>query len=120
MGVYRKQKPNESDAEYELYHEARKLERNAEQKVWNAANKELKKAYHLKTHYGLTPDEYNTLVENGCEVCGSFERLHVDHCHTTGKVRGCLCNACNISLGHYEKRILPNLDKFTKYLGGTL
>ena len=38
-----------------------------------------------------------------CAVCSSPPRdkrsLHLDHDHTTGKVRGFLCNHCNVSIG---------------------
>ena len=87
---------------------------------YNAANPDKMKANHVKQKYGLTLEEYEALLSRGCQVCGSFERLHCDHDHKTGKVRGCLCQKCNHSLGHYENRILPNLDKFTQYLRGTL
>jgi hypothetical protein len=56
----------------------------------------------IKHDYGITLDEYNLLLSNGCNVCGSTERLHCDHDHKTGKVRGCLCHSCNISLGHMK------------------
>jgi len=139
MGLYRKQKPTESDAEYELYREARRLEHNAKNKTYYAANRESlntkhnayyttnqesvkaqQKANNLKRKYWLTIEEYNDLIENGCNLCGTSENLCVDHCHTTGKVRGCLCIRCNVVLGQYENYILPNIDKFTQYLGGTL
>lgn len=45
---------------------------------------------------------YNS-QEGKCAICGqkpSTKRgLHIDHCHTTGKVRGLLCHGCNTAIG---------------------
>jgi hypothetical protein len=68
-----------------------------------------KKLKHLlKREYGITVQEYENLVasQNGvCAVCRSpvrgnrWKRLHIDHDHLTGKVRGLLCNNCNFAIG---------------------
>lgn len=36
-----------------------------------------------------------------CECCYKqpSTRLALDHCHVTGKFRGWLCSACNVSIG---------------------
>lgn len=34
-----------------------------------------------------------------CEVCNTDQRLCVDHCHDSGRVRGVLCSKCNFALG---------------------
>jgi hypothetical protein len=69
---------------------------------------EYSRAYMLKTLYDLTPDQFAQMLEdqgNACAACrveydGKFK---VDHDHSTGAVRGILCNGCNIALGHsYE------------------
>ncbi|MFJ1865540.1 endonuclease VII domain-containing protein [Streptomyces sp. NPDC088097] len=61
----------------------------------------------LRRKYGITAAEYDALVaaQNGlCRIClnppPSDQRgLVVDHCHSTGTVRGLLCNNCNALLG---------------------
>lgn len=36
----------------------------------------------------------------GCDVCGRrTARMAIDHCHTSGRVRGLLCKDCNLVLG---------------------
>lgn len=45
-----------------------------------------------------------TDIQGGlCAVCGKSCEvnavLSVDHCHTTGKIRGLLCNKCNTGIG---------------------
>lgn len=59
--------------------------------------------WELKHKYGISLDQWFDMLEKAnyvCEVCGSAnEVLGVDHCHTTGKVRGVLCKACNRSIG---------------------
>src|SRR5882672_4910112 len=43
--------------------------------------------------YGLTKADYNKMYDDQkgiCKICGSNLTLCVDHCHTTGKVRGLL------------------------------
>ena len=60
----------------------------------------------LLRKYKLTPLGYSLrLADQGgvCAVCGEPPkkgRLHVDHCHETGKVRGLLCQSCNVALGY--------------------
>lgn len=53
--------------------------------------------------YGLTADEYDAVIAkaNGaCELCAATDRkLVLDHCHSTGVIRGVLCTACNTSIG---------------------
>ena len=58
---------------------------------------------YLMERYGIDHSEYEELVSEsgGCEICGSQGSpwLCVDHCHSTGKIRGILCNNCNTGVG---------------------
>lgn len=80
---------------------------------------------HLLRTYGITPEQYDVMLEEQghvCAICKRPERIKgrnlcVDHCHSTGKVRGLLCNACNIALGKLEDN-LESIKAAIRYLGG--
>jgi hypothetical protein len=71
----------------------------------NRRNKARRK-YQYRTRYGITPERYDAMSaaqEGKCAICAKQYpegmRLDVDHCHTTGTVRGLLCRGCNTSIG---------------------
>lgn len=61
-----------------------------------------------KKQYGLSVldvDNMTALQSHRCAICettspgGKGKRFYVDHNHSTGKVRGMLCNKCNTAIG---------------------
>lgn len=76
--------------------------------------------YKVK-RFGLTEACYDRMMEDQggvCAVCKSpptRKRLAIDHCHTTGKVRGLLCGPCNVSLGQFRDNPRTLLEA-AKYL----
>ena len=70
--------------------------------------------YHYRNRYGISLEQYQEkLEEQGfvCAICGTehsensrMKTLVVDHCHTTGQVRGLLCHSCNVTLGAAKEK----------------
>jgi len=72
----------------------------------------------MKSRYGITPEIYADLVKkqkNKCLICGNEPIkggthqngiLHIDHCHSSGKVRGLLCHLCNRGLGLFREEMI--------------
>jgi hypothetical protein len=64
-------------------------------------------ARRLQQTYGIDEQEYQRLLalQSGrCAICGCvqrYQRLSVDHCHSSGRVRGLLCVQCNRGLGRF-------------------
>lgn len=110
-----------------LYTEENRDELNKKSRERKAANPERQRAAKLKERYGMTLEDYDTMLSNqagGCAICASpvpkrkgSTRLVVDHCHKTGVVRGLLCYRCNVGLGNFEDDPVLVL-KALKYLGG--
>ena len=84
----------------------------ATRKRYNAgAGKVNSKKATLKNKFGMTLEQYDSLlIQQGerCAVCSTprseLKRdLSVDHNHHTGKIRGLLCDNCNIALGHLKE-----------------
>lgn len=77
----------------------------------------------MRRNYGLSLAEYNKVLvfqSNGCAICKrdrkEFKnRFAIDHCHTTGLLRGLLCWGCNKALGVFRDN-LARLKEAAKYL----
>lgn len=62
--------------------------------------------YHLKHRYGITEEQFQFMLKlqgDKCPIClESSPRgkgFVVDHDHTTGEIRGIICDLCNKGLG---------------------
>lgn len=83
--------------------------------IYKELDRALNRKYNV-TKYGLTEEQYQEMfkAQNGlCKICNNPEiitdkrvngpkRLSIDHCHTTGKIRGLLCRNCNIGIGNLK------------------
>ena len=93
-------------------------------KAWSAANPEKRKSQRVKK-YGIDGAKYDAMLlrQGGrCAICLSVEtgdkrgsRFHVDHCHSTGSVRGLLCSSCNLGLGKFRDST-ESLKRAIEYL----
>jgi hypothetical protein len=77
---------------------------------------------NLWRKYRLRPETYAVMlsIQGGvCAICGceppADKNLVVDHEHKSGKVRGLLCNGCNIGLGGF-KELPSNFYAALRYL----
>lgn len=101
-----------------------KAENAAYQREYRRTHQTYDRDRNYKRLYGLTRLDVEALLakQGGvCAICGKAEPggkhklFQVDHCHTTGKVRGMLCDACNRGLGFFRDN--PNaLRTAAKYV----
>ena len=101
----------------------------------HATNKDRKQSYckkcmiettstrQYRVKYNMTREDRQNLIDqqNGqCAICGYFfkseKHTHIDHCHTTNKIRGILCSYCNVALGFLKDspEIIENAAKYLK------
>lgn len=74
---------------------------------WNRAGVVNQRERQLKAKFGLSEDAYLDMLDRqagACAICKRTaeslnQRLAVDHCHASGRVRALLCSGCNCALG---------------------
>lgn len=108
----------------------KECQRNASRKSWRdnrENNLEKNRRGHLRRKYGITQDDYLRMLKSQggkCAICRQPEELErnqklcVDHCHTTGAVRGLLCDACNRGIGSMRDDV-SILTAAIKYLSAS-
>jgi hypothetical protein len=125
LRAWRAKNPDAVKAHNRSSYERNKEKTKAGIARWQRANPHKMKEYRLKQRakpdfkaksrcrtlqrkYGITHAEYEALLkaQNGtCALCPRTETstkygvLVVDHDHTSGRVRGLLCDPCNHALG---------------------
>ena len=72
----------------------------------------------VEKRHGLESGGLKRLLEGQdykCAICENVDNLAVDHCHSSGKIRGMLCNNCNNGIGRFKDNI-NSLQNAIKYL----
>lgn len=109
--------------------EASKEQQRENSRNWKKNNKLKRAIYQIKLKYNISWDEFMYLIEQQkyqCSICkldlvlpggimNANNTAHVDHDHSTGKVRGLLCKNCNRALGFFKDNI-DILESAASYL----
>jgi hypothetical protein len=86
----------ENRARLNLYENKRRRELG-----WTNPAQKIRQQRYDRKRRGI-PEPTRACPDN-CENCGNKLdkgfKTHLDHCHTTGKFRGWLCNRCNMGIG---------------------
>lgn len=83
-----------------------KLCHSIKSQIYGKQNKRKIQNNNLRVHHGITVERYEELLQQqdgACAICKGTtgKNLAVDHCHTTGRIRGLLCTRCNPGLGYF-------------------
>jgi hypothetical protein len=106
--AYREARREESAAYMKEYGKAHHLDKAAYNREWRKNNKDKARDSKMQREFGISLKDYNTMFDKQggrCAICGKLQSdlkvsLHIDHDHSTGKVRGLLCHMCNFAIGH--------------------
>jgi len=77
----------------------------------NAYNKKTSYQRRISWLYGVSKEQYAEMLKRHNKRCGicrqkpkkGEKRLGIDHDHSTGRIRGLLCQRCNLGLAWYEE-----------------
>ena len=101
--------------------------RNIRRKEFGTRSGNGLREYNIKRLYGITPQQYKEMIlkqDNKCAICQKINtfgpwnnKLVIDHCHKTGKVRSLLYDKCNRGLGQFNDNpeLLIEAIKYLKH-----
>lgn len=102
---------------------ANRAKRNERLRQWRASNpstaQRLDRKKAIRNKYGLLESQVTLMrtEQNGCcRLCGQHKTLVIDHDHQTKRVRGLLCQGCNLGLGWLERQPTGFLKIVSAYL----
>jgi hypothetical protein len=86
---------------------------NISSKKWNINNREKIRSVYNYWNTGVTSElytEFLNLHDDKCAICKkttkeNHKSLAIDHDHKTMKIRGLLCNRCNLGIGYLEDNV---------------
>jgi len=81
---------------------------------WYHMNREKAAMTRLLWKYGLDEKTGRALLARPCGICKGKTR-GIDHDHKTGKIRGSLCQTCNVGIGMFKDSPIL-LRKAIRYL----
>jgi hypothetical protein len=121
--------PEWSKERAKRYYQKHKERLNKGHAEYNSRNPVKRMNYYRKHKFGMPYGTYEAMLaaqDGVCAICGSADpkrrgtqNFCVDHCHTTGKVRGLLCYSCNTALGHLNddpekiRKLISYLSKYS-------
>lgn len=83
---------------------------------------EYMKNRRLVQEFGISLEDFKAMLEDQerkCPCCSKYlsggRNTHVDHCHSSGKVRSLLCQLCNQALG-LVREDTTTLNNMIEYL----
>lgn len=126
---WRRKHPEVGSRYGKLYYKNNKGEIRKRNMQWQKEHPDRVRHHSLMSSHGISLEEYNQKIEEQdgkCDIChqpesrinkrtGKTKFLCVDHNHETGKVRGLLCDDCNIAIGKIKENI-ETLENAKKYL----
>lgn len=79
-------------------------------RAYAARHKDQRRSAELRRRHGISLEQYDAMFTSQlgcCAICryrANLKRsLCVDHCHKTGRIRGLLCDRCNLIVGWVEQ-----------------
>lgn len=139
MREYMKKNRDKKLAYSKKYWIKNRLKELAKRKIQYASSPELRaesskrsREWRLKNLFGITVEQYEKILtsQNGkCAICKDHNRwyiegrkhynLAIDHSHSTGLIRGLLCNRCNLCLGWFEDNRIAIFEQLERVIDVT-